>query len=180
MLIALAGLPGTGKSTLAARLAEALGGAVLSKDAVRAALFPPPVLNYSAEQDDVCMAAVYAAARAILRSFPRQVVILDGRTFLRSYQVRDLLDLAGSVNEVPRVIECLCEDEVARRRLEDDRARGGHPAGNRTYALYLTLKAAAEPLSIPRLTLDTGKAPVGECVERCLNFLRERGDADRL
>ncbi len=36
MLIALAGLPATGKSTLAARLANELGGVVLSKDTVRA------------------------------------------------------------------------------------------------------------------------------------------------
>ena len=32
MLIAMAGLPGTGKSTLAARLADALGGVVLSSE----------------------------------------------------------------------------------------------------------------------------------------------------
>jgi adenylylsulfate kinase len=39
MLIAMAGLPGTGKSTLANALANALGAAVLNKDRVRAALF---------------------------------------------------------------------------------------------------------------------------------------------
>ena len=63
----MAGLQGTGKSTLAARLAAALGGVVLSKDTVRAALFPPPALDYSAAQDDASMAAVYSAAWLILR-----------------------------------------------------------------------------------------------------------------
>ena len=43
------------------------------------------------------------------------------------------------------------------RRLEADQARGSHPAGNRTFALYLSLKAAAEPLTLPRLVLDTGR-----------------------
>jgi adenylylsulfate kinase len=52
MLIAMAGLPGSGKSTLAARLEERLGAVVLDKDRVRAALFPPRVLDYSAAQDD--------------------------------------------------------------------------------------------------------------------------------
>jgi predicted kinase len=47
MLIAMAGLPASGKSTLAARLASELAGVVLSKDQVRAALFPPPVLDSS-------------------------------------------------------------------------------------------------------------------------------------
>ena len=120
MLIAMAGLPGTGKSTLAGRLKLELGAVVLNKDEVRAVLFPPPVLDYSAVQDDVCMAAIYGATAVILRTFPRQAVILDGRSFSRAYQVRDLMALAASLNETPRIIECVCDDEVARERLEGD------------------------------------------------------------
>jgi adenylylsulfate kinase len=135
LLIAMAGLPGTGKSTLARLLAVELGAVVLGKDEVRATLFPPPVLNYSDEQGDIAMQAIYQAAASILRTFPGQAVILDGRTFLRAYQVRDLLALATSVNESVHLIECVCADEVARRRLEQDLARGEHPARNRTFDL---------------------------------------------
>jgi adenylylsulfate kinase len=172
MLIAMAGLPGTGKSSLAARLAQELGATVLDKDRVRAALFPPPVLDYSAAQDDLCMAAVYQAAAHILRTSPRPAVILDGRTFLRSSQVRDLLALAASVGEAPRFVECVCDDAVARARLEDDLARGAHPARNRTHALYLELKARAEPIGVPHLVLDTGRTALEDCVQRCLDYLR--------
>src|SRR3954447_16212343 len=101
MLIAMAGLPGSGKSRLAACLEERLGAVVLDKDRVRAALFPPRVLDYSAIQDDISMAAIYQAAAAILGGNPRQAVILDGRTFLRPGQMQSLLDLAASLNEVP-------------------------------------------------------------------------------
>jgi predicted kinase len=132
VLIAMAGLPGTGKSTLARMLAKELGGVVLSKDEVRAALFPFPALDYSREQDDLCMEAISRATEYALRSNPCLTVIIDGRTFLRSYQVRDLLALAQSVGLRPYVIECVCEDEVARRRLEEDLKGGRHPAGNRT------------------------------------------------
>jgi len=66
------------------------------------------------------MAAVYQAAKAILKASPLQVVILDGRTFLRPGQVNDLLAVASSLGVVPRVIECVCDDEVARERLERD------------------------------------------------------------
>jgi predicted kinase len=45
MLIAMAGLPASGKSTIAARLAKELGGVILSKDQVQAVLFPLPVLK---------------------------------------------------------------------------------------------------------------------------------------
>src|SRR5262249_4538795 len=101
MLVAMAGLPSTGKTTLAVRLASELGGIVLSKDTVRAALFPFSVLDYSQGQDDLCMAAIYQAAAQILKSHPEQVVIIDGRTFSRPYQVNDLLDLARSVRQTP-------------------------------------------------------------------------------
>src|SRR5436305_8496198 len=96
MLIAMAGLPATGKSALADRLAAALGGVVLNKDRVRAALFPPPALDYSAEQDDLCMRAIYRAAAYTLRTSPGVAVIIDGRTFSRAAQLPDLLALAGS------------------------------------------------------------------------------------
>jgi predicted kinase len=172
MLIAMAGLPGTGKSTLAGRLAQELGAAVLDKDRVRAALFPPPVLDYSAAQDDLVMAAIYGAAAHTLRTRARQAVILDGRTFLRPGQVDALLALGASLGEVPRILECVCADEIARARLERDQARGAHPAGNRTYALYLSLKAAAGPIPVPHLTLDTGRLPLEECVRHCLEYLR--------
>jgi predicted kinase len=174
MLIVMAGLPSSGKSSLAAALQPLLGAVVLNKDAVRAVLFPPPVLDYSTAQDDVCMAAIYQAAAVIQRSSPRQAVIIDGRTFLRSYQIHDVVALAASLNTTPRIIECVCDDDVAKARLESDLAQGEHPAGNRTYALYLALKAAAEPITVPRLLLDTGKTPLEECVKRSITYLSEQ------
>src|SRR5262249_25441835 len=84
VLIAMAGLPGSGKSTIATCLERELGAVVLNKDRVRAALFPPRVLDYSAVQDDVTMAAIYQAAAAILRALPRPGVISLGRASLHT------------------------------------------------------------------------------------------------
>ena len=89
-------------------------------------------------------------------------MVIDGRTFLRPGQVRSLLDLAGSLGERPRIIECVCDDAVAKERLERDLAGARHPAGNRTFALYLSLKAAAEPILVPHLVLDTSHAAVAK------------------
>jgi adenylylsulfate kinase len=169
MLTALAGLPGTGKSTLAACLERELGAIVLDKDRVRAVLFPPAVIDYSAEQDDLCMDAIYRAALLILRADPRRLVVIDGRTFLRPGQMGALLALGQQLGEQPRVIECVCSEAIARQRLEE--AEGRHPAGNRTFALYQALKAGAVPLTVPRLVLDTGELPLDECVRRCRVYL---------
>jgi predicted kinase len=172
MLIAMAGLPGTGKSTLADRLAEALGAVVLSKDVVRFAMFPPPVLDYSAAQDDAAMAAVFAAARVLLIANAERVVILDGRTFRTAAQVADLLALARAVRQEPIVIECVCDAGVARQRLDRDAATGLHPAGNRTGDLYDRVRATAEPLTVPRLVLDTGRLSLDECQSLALQHIR--------
>jgi predicted kinase len=171
VLIAMAGLPGSGKSTLARCLEERLQAVVLDKDQVRAALFPLRVLDYSAVQSDISMTAIFQATAAILQGRPQQVVILDGRTFLRPGQVQSLLDLAALVGQQPRIIECACEDTVARERLEKDQAEGRHPARNRTFSLYLELKAAAVPITIPRLVLDTGRLSLDDCVQLCLESL---------
>ena len=172
MLIAMAGLPGTGKSTLAARLAAALGGVVLSKDVARSALFPPPVLDYSSAQDDLAMSAVYAAARLLLTADPTRVVILDGRTFRRAAQVADLFALGREIGQEPVVVECVCDEGVARDRLARDAVAGRHPAGNRTAELYASVKATAEPLAVPRLTLDTGRLTLDECLVRVRDYLK--------
>lgn len=165
MLIVMAGLPGTGKSTLAAALAERLNGVVLSKDAVRAAAFGR-LVDYSATQDDFCMELVFQTARFLHETRPETAVILDGRTYSRRAQVARLLEAAP---ETPRVIECVCDDEVARARLS---AGAEHPARNRNYELYCRVKAAAEPLEVARLTLDTGRMETAEAARRSIEYLR--------
>jgi predicted kinase len=170
MLIVMAGFPGTGKSTIANRLAERLGGVVLNKDALRAALFPGPVLDYSREQDDLTMEAIYAASRNILASGNASVII-DGRTFSKAYQVRDLFAAADRIGQSPRIIQCVASDDVIRTRLQRDAETDSHPAKNRSFDLYLAVKAAAEPLTVPHLVLDTGSLPLNECVERAIRFV---------
>ncbi len=171
MLIAMAGLPGTGKSTLAARLAAGCGGVVLSKDVVRAALFPAPVLDYSSAQDEIAMAAVYAAAAYLLNAHPTRPVFLDGRTFRKPGQLDPPTALAAARGLPLRVIECVCPDDIARSRLAADHAAGTHPAGNRTPDLYTRAQAAAVPLTVPRLTLDTGTLSPEECVRQARAYL---------
>ena len=52
MVVIMAGLPGSGKSTVARALAERLPATVLDKDVIRAALFAPAHVEYSRVQDD--------------------------------------------------------------------------------------------------------------------------------
>ncbi|HET7319777.1 MAG TPA: ATP-binding protein [Nitrospirota bacterium] len=175
LLIAMAGLPGTGKSTIASLLAERLHALVLNKDAIRARLFSGTAIDFSRAQDDLCMEVIFIAAEYVLRANAKQTIIIDGRTFSQSYQVEHLFARAGSLNVKPAVIECVCSDTVARQRLDEAQRTGAHPACNRTYQLYLALKERADPLTADRLVIDTGREPVEKSVERCVAYLRGLG-----
>ena len=174
MLIAMAGLPGTGKSTLAQHMAQEIGAVVLDKDSVRAALFPPGWIEYSTKQDDFCMSIIYQVSAYMLNKSPQQLVIIDGRTFSRSYQVAALKQVAAELKTPLKIIECVCSDETARRRLEQATSdQDRHPAANRNYALYLEIKAHFEPINEAKLVVNTDE-DLARSLARCLLYVRNR------
>lgn len=152
----MAGLPGTGKTTLARALAERMNGAVISKDEVRAALFPGRLIDYSSEQDDLCMDAVLDATAYLARLDRVPFVFVDGRTFARVTQIEQAIEAAESSGAAWKILHLSCSDEVAQKRLEDQQAED-HPAGNRDFALYQELKSRFEPITRPKLDVDTSQ-----------------------
>jgi adenylylsulfate kinase len=170
MIVLMAGLPGTGKSTLARELAARLNGSVLSKDEIRHALFSPLDVEYSTEQDDFVMDTMLEAAAWILRKDPGRVLFLDGRTFSRRYQVERVLKLAIDLHQPWQILECICSEETVRRRIESQASAGEHVAGNRTFDLYLDVKARFEPITFHKTVIDT-ELPLAECVNRALAAL---------
>jgi adenylylsulfate kinase len=167
MIVLMAGLPGTGKSTLARELVRRTEGALLSKDEIRAALFSPEDIEYSVLQDDFVMEVMLEAARFLLQATPTRKIFLDGRTFSRSYQIDRVLALARELAQPWTIIECACSDESARRRL-DLEPDPSHPAHNRTFALYLEMKARFEPITYPKTLINTDQ-PLEQCVQQALS-----------
>ncbi|MGH3871061.1 MAG: AAA family ATPase [Pseudonocardiaceae bacterium] len=168
MIVAMAGLPGVGKSTLAGALGRRLHAVVLDKDRVRAGLFPPSQVDYTPDQNDFCVDVMYRTTEWLLRRGHASVVILDGCTYTRNGQIAALRRRATDLGEPLRVIECTCDDQLALTRIAADT---NHPARNRDAALYRELRAAAHEISGPKLVINTGCA-VAHCVADCLSYLR--------
>lgn len=168
MLIAMAGLPASGKSAVASKLASHLNSVLLDKDHVREFLFKGAV-DYERKQDDLCLKVIYDVACYHLAKRPATPVILDGRSYSRNYQVEAVKNTAVRAGVVLHFIECVCSSQTARLRLESD--RGIHVAEDRDYALYERSLAAAEVIVEPKLILDTEKFNEHECTQIALSYI---------
>jgi predicted kinase len=171
MIVLMAGLPASGKSTLCRELAARTSGTILDKDRIRAALFSGADIEYSTEQDDFCQHIILETAAYLLRKNPAKFVFLDGRPFSRRYQIDEVLKTAESLHQPWRILQCVCSDETARQRLWQQAQSGEHPAADRDYDLYLKVKTASEEITLPKMIVDTDQ-PFETCVQRALGFLQ--------
>ncbi len=165
----MAGLPGTGKSTLARELALRTEGCVLGKDEIRAALFPIEDLEYSTKQDDFVMEIMLQTARFLLQKNPERKIFLDGRPFSRRYQIDRVFEFARQLQQPCPILECTCSDESARSRLELD-PDPQHPAHNRTFQLYLEVKTRFEAITRAKTIISTDQS-LETCVQQAMAAL---------
>lgn len=163
MIVLMAGLPGTGKTTLARELGRRTSGRTLSKDQFRHAIFLAEEIEYSSRQDDFCLQLMLETAGYLLARDPARIIFLDGRPFSRRYQIENVLTVATSLHQSWRILECICSEETVRRRLERDSTGGTHVAGNRDVALYLEVKRRFEAITLPKTCIDTDQ-PMESCV----------------
>lgn len=171
-IIAFAGLPGTGKSTLAKALGKHLNTVLLNKDEIRAALFLPEDIEYSRRQNDFCMDVLYRLAVFHADRNPDRYIIIDGRTFSKSEQLVPLRACAIRCQRELILVECICSDALARSRLRQDFQQLVHPAADRDEDLYDRVKAASEVIASPTLVLNTECESIEQNTQRITQVIR--------
>jgi predicted kinase len=168
-LILLCGLPGTGKSYLARRLAPLLPAMVVETDFVRKTLFSPP--TYSAEESGL----VHKIARVLAGDFLREGrhVICDA-TNLREFH-RELLYRQADQNDARLVIvRVVAPEEVARQRLEQRQvARSEGDISDADFSIYKRMCRNQEPILRPHLVVNTAQ-DFEQGVQKVLRAVRRK------
>jgi predicted kinase len=157
VLAVFAGLPGVGKSSLAARVAAVLPATVLPVDTVDFTLqryeVGEPRPGYAA------YGVVAALAEVQLRIGHN--VIIDAVNPVKA--ARQLwVDLAERMNVPLRVVEVVCGDDAEHRRRVEARYAARDHDGVPDWVRVLERQAEYEPYLGPRLVVDTflAKEPV--------------------
>lgn len=148
-LIAVCGVPGVGKTTVARAVADRLDGELLRTDVVRKEILPDP--EYTEEETRMVYRELFDRGReAIERG---DAVVLDG-TF-RASRFRDgAADVADSLNVDFRLVKVECSPDVVKERIahrEDDES-------DADFEIHVKYRKEFEPIERDHLTVDNSGA----------------------
>jgi aminoglycoside phosphotransferase family enzyme/predicted kinase len=184
MVLVVGGLAGTGKTTLAVALAEALGAELLRTDVLRKELFGAGPHAASADGGIYQREArerVYAELHRRAAELHTQgiSVVLDG-----TFSTLDLLRQAQQLTTNPRgsflAIECVCRPEIAHQRISR-RLTEGRDASDARPEIYeiQRMRWEAWPADVPQVRVDT-ELPLEEQVACVLAALSPRNLKDKI
>lgn len=137
LLIVLCGLPGTGKTTLAQRLAHRLPAAIVQTDHIRKVLFPEP--DYGPGETRW----VHLMARILVRLLLREgKTVIHDATNLRREHRQEVYSIAEKERAPVAVLVLEAPEEITRWRLS--RAPRGH--SDASWEVYERMRREWEPV----------------------------------
>lgn len=163
MLIQICGVPGTGKSTIAARMADARPWVFLRIDAIEAAMWRAGLAKNSTG------IAAYSVAHAVAESHLRrgQTVIVEAVSAVEEARA-GWRSTASSSGTTLCVIETICPDrDMHRSRVETRRC----DIDGFTLPTWRDVEGLTyEPRDDARLLIDTSQ-PLDACVKQALDYV---------
>jgi predicted kinase len=164
MIIVIFGLPGSGKSYFARKLAKRLNARLISSDAVR------QQLRQNGKYDDQAKITVYLEMLSLMETGIKdhQSIVLDA-TFFKA-GIRELFkEKAGELGEPVYFIEIRANEETIKTRVSKPR-----PDSEADFEVYLNVKREFEPLTEDHLVLYSDREPIERMLDEAMAYLNER------
>ena len=171
LVLLLVGLPGAGKTTLARRLAPAIGAVTLSRDDIRDAIFPEDLLDYSSEQNQVGTDALLGVLGYLLVRPKPAFIIVDGKPFSRKTEIATVKQLVEASGARLLILHCVAPDAVIEGRLQRGLADERNVRAQRDPEKAARIRAEFEPIDAPHLVVDTS-LDGDEVVALCLREIQ--------
>jgi len=155
-LIAVSGLPGTGKSYFCSRLAERLPFVILESDALRKALFSSP--SYSAKESSQLFRAIHLLVEGLLR---RGISLILDATNLSERNREYLYSIVDRLDVKLVLVRVEAPAEVVRQRLENRLENTGSKS-DADWAIYRRMRPSVQKIRRNHYAVDTSRdiAPV--------------------
>ena len=153
ILVVVAGLPGTGKSSFSRELAARFPLLVLESDALRRALVPRP--RYSAEESARLFRAIHHLMAGLLA---RKTPTLLDATNLVEAQREPLYRMAQGAGAKLLLVRVRAPQEVVRARLTSRQATADpHERSDAGWEVYQRMRDTYEPIRREHYTVDTSR-----------------------
>lgn len=146
-MIIVCGLPGTGKTTVAKKIALKIGGILLRTDVIRKELKEE---NYSQKARQGVYDEMFRRARQLLKE--SQNVVLDATFYSRKWR-KIAKNIAKSLKVDFKIIEVVCPQELVRKRMQ--KRKGDESEAE--YKHYLIYKKLFQPVKEKHTTIDTSR-----------------------
>lgn len=146
MIVIICGLPGTGKTTIAKKLALIIDAVVLSTDKIRKELIPNP--TYQRKERELIFDVMVLLAKYLHSS--DKSCILDATFNKESSRNQVKNDLKVSENQF-FVVECTCPEKIILSRLENRK----DDYSDADIFVYQQMKKIYEPITSKHITIDT-------------------------
>jgi hypothetical protein len=165
MIVIVFGLPGSGKSYFATRLAKMFNAYYINSDRIRKEMFTNR--TYSAQEK----AAVYHAMLVKMKDALDQNknLVLDA-TFHKN-ETRQLF--LQEIKEKDKIyfIEVRAAENIARERLDESR-----PYSEADYEVYKLIRQHWEPMNEPHLMLDSTNDNIDIMLQKAAAYLQRKDD----
>jgi predicted kinase len=165
MVIIVMGLPGSGKSYFASRLATDIEADYINSDSLRKMMIPQR--TYSPKEKQLVYSKMLALMKLAIKQ--KKDIVLDGTFYKRSIRNK-FTDEAGNATHF-LFIEVRAAESLIGERLKQTRADS-----EADYTVYKIVQAQWEPLQEKHLILQSTNDNINDMLQTAIDYLRKQND----